>query len=264
MRVLIVEDEAPAQRELSRLLKKLRPQVQILALADSVEQAVQDINTHQPELILMDIQLADGQSFEIFSLTQVKAPVIFITAYDAFALDAFKANGIDYLLKPLEEEDLSRALTKYDNLTQAKPTTNNQNPFTGLTAEQVKALISLPGQGRYKTRFMVTLGDRIRFVPETDVAWFAAEDEVVSLVTREKKKYIISQTLESLEQNVNPALFFRIGRGMIVAQHSIKEIHKYFNSRLKLDLTPEPAMGEEVMVSRSRVQAFLQWMDGKN
>lgn len=250
MKILIVEDEPLAQKELIRLLAQAAPDAQIMACHESIEGAVDFLETHQPDLIFMDIQLADGQSFEIFSKVKISAPVIFTTAYDQYALQAFQVNGIDYLLKPIEPEAIRKAMEKYRKWSSGQESQN-------LSAEQLLRLLS-GNQKTYKTRFMTTLGDRIRFVNEQEVAYFQADDEVVFLYCQDGKKYVINHSLEWLDQHLDPTRFFRINRGYICSEDAIADIHKHLNSRLKLRLVPEP--GEEIFVSRARVQAFLEWL----
>ena len=249
MQVLIVEDEPLAQTELKRILASVAPHCEIMAVTDGIESSVRFLRSNKPNLIFMDIQLSDGQSFEIFSLVDVTCPVVFTTAYDAFALQAFKANGIDYLLKPIEPEAIVHALEKYNRLAVA--------PGPSLETEKLLALMKAGTHG-YKTRFMTTIGDRIKFLNHEEIAYFQADDEVVYIITHEKKKYILNYTLEALDSMVDPTRFFRISRRYIVSIDSISDIHKHFNSRLKLQLQPDPAV--EVLVSRARVQDFLQWI----
>ena len=254
IRVILVEDEPHAQAELKRILAKEAPGFSIVATADGIESAVEVISQHQPDLVFMDIQLSDGQSFEIFSRTEVRCPVIFTTAYDAYTMQAFKSNGIDYLLKPIEPEDIRKALDKF-HLVRAG---GNQVVATQVVqVENIRQILQPAGSG-YKTRFMTTIGDRIRFLNEDEIAYFQADDEVVYMVSRDRKKYIINYTLENLEPQLNPGHFFRINRRYITHIESIGEIHKHFNSRLKLQLQPVP--DEEILVSRARVHAFLQWI----
>jgi len=253
MNVIIIEDEPHAQKELKRILQKTAPECVITGTADGIESAVQLLSEQQPDLIFMDIQLSDGQSFEIFSLTDVKCPVIFTTAYDAYALQAFKANGIDYLMKPIEPDDILKALNKYKMLKAA----GEQNGPVLLDTEKLRQMM-LQGSPRWKTRFMTNIGDRIRFLNDTEIAYFQADDEVVYMISNEKKKYIINYTLENLEAQLDPAKFFRINRRYITHVDTIGDIHKHFNSRLKLILVPAP--DEEILVSRARVQAFLNWI----
>jgi DNA-binding LytR/AlgR family response regulator len=253
MKILIVEDEPHAQVELKRMLKKAAPEAEIAGIADGIESAVEFLQKEKPDLIFMDIQLSDGQSFDIFSKVNVTCPVIFTTAYDAFALQAFKSNGIDYLMKPIEPEAIQKALEKFKMLR------NSEESFVvpPLDPEKLRSLLS-PGGSGYKTRFMTNIGDRIKFLTEDEIAFFQADDEVVYMVSREKKKFIINYTLENLESQLDPAKFFRINRRYICHIESIGDIHKYFNSRLKLSLSPPPE--EEILVSRARVQDFLNWI----
>jgi DNA-binding LytR/AlgR family response regulator len=246
-----VEDEPHAQKELKRILEKVRPGMEILGMADGIETAVSMLSRFQPDLIFMDIQLSDGQSFEIFNRTEVNCPVIFTTAYDAYALQAFKSNGIDYLLKPIEPEDIRKALDKFDMVRASG------QGMPAFQADQLRQLLQ-PGGSGYKTRFMTNIGDRIRFLNDTEIAYFQADNEVVFMVSHDKKKYIVNHTLEQLEPMLNPAQFFRINRSYIVHVDSIADIHKHFNSRLKLKLQPEPE--DEILVSRARVGAFLAWI----
>jgi two-component system LytT family response regulator len=225
----------------------------VTGVADGIESAVQLLSEQKPDLIFMDIQLSDGQSFEIFSLTEVTCPVIFTTAYDAYAMQAFKANGIDYLLKPIEPEDIQKSLEKFRMIKAA----GGENGFTALDPEHLRKILH-PGNNGFKTRFMASVGDRIRFLNESEIAYFQADDEVVFMVSHEKKKFIINYTLESLEPLLDPAKFFRINRRYITHIDSIGDIHKHFNSRLKLNLVPLPE--EEVLVSRARVPDFLNWI----
>ena len=253
MNVFIVEDEIHAQKELKRILAKVAPECQVMGVADGIQDSVEFLSKNEPDLIFMDIQLSDGQSFEIFNQIEVKCPVIFTTAYDAYALQAFKANGIDYLLKPIEPEAIEKSLAKFKML----QTSDNVGERMVLEAEKLRRLVQSTGHP-YKTRFMTTIGDRIKFMNEDEVAYFQADDEVVYLITHDKKKFIINYTLENLEPLVDPSKFFRINRRYLATIDSIGDIHKHFNSRLKLNLQPVPT--EEVLVSRARVQAFLQWI----
>jgi two-component system response regulator LytT len=253
MKIFIVEDEPHAQAELKRMLKKAAPEAEILGCADGIESAVAFLQTHKPDLIFMDIQLSDGQSFDIFSSVEVKCPVVFTTAYDAYTMQAFKSNGIDYLMKPIEPEAIQKALEKFRMLQAG----NESMPRIELDSEKLRSLLS-PGGAGFKTRFMTNIGDRIKFLTEDEIAYFQADDEVVYMISREKKKFIINYTLENLESQLDPAKFFRINRRYIAHIESIGDIHKYFNSRLKLNLSPPPE--EEILVSRARVQDFLNWI----
>jgi DNA-binding LytR/AlgR family response regulator len=254
MKVLIIEDEPLAQQELRRLLTKCAPQVEVMACLDSVEDSVEWLSTtpQPPDLIFVDIQLSDGSSFDIFEQITVAVPVIFTTAYNEYALQAFRVNSIDYLLKPIEEEALGAALQKFSSL---------KDQFGGKKAafspQQIDSLLRQP-RADYKTRFLTTIGDRIRYVPVEQIAYFFAEDNTVYLITQDRKKYILDYTLDHLETLVDPKLFFRITRKYLTHIAAIGEVSRYFNSRLKVGLVPPT--DDEILISRVRVPGFLAWM----
>lgn len=251
---LIIEDELHAQDELIRILTKYVPHCKVCGVADGVEKACELIAELKPDLIFMDIQLSDGLSFDIFSQVEVDCPVIFTTAFDDFALQAFKSNGIDYLLKPIEPEAIVKAVSKFSRWYG----TGQLAEKNRLISEEVKKWMQ-QDVPTFKNRFMATVGDRIKFLNDHEVAYFEASDDVVFMVGHDGKRYIINYTLENLEGLVNPQLFFRLNRSFIAHIDSIAEIHKYFNSRLKIQLKPQPA-DAEVLVSRLKVQPFLSWI----
>lgn len=253
---IIVEDEPLARAEMRRLLLRARPEARILAEVDSIETACLALEEHKPQLAFLDIQLADGPSFEIFRRMQVEAQIIFTTAYDAYALQAFRVNSIDYLLKPIEPKLLEEALARFDKLQESA--TGTEPASLALTAEQLRSLLS-PQKQAYKTRFVVSGGDRIRFIAESEACYFVSEHEATFLITPDGRRHLYPQTLEQLEQVLDPARFFRISRQIITSLGSIGEIHRHFNGRLKLTLKPAPA--EEVFVSRQRVPDFMKWID---
>jgi DNA-binding LytR/AlgR family response regulator len=255
MKILIIEDEPFAQQELQRLLRQAGVEFELLACLDTVEDSVEWIRENPPpDLVFLDIQLADGLSFDIFNKVKLKSPVIFTTAYDEYAIRAFKLNSIDYLLKPIKLDELKEALEKLDSL---------KSQFSmkagGVNEEQIRKVVSMLSGDKYKSRFLVKLGDQIITVDAEKVAYFKAEENVVFLVESSGKRYIIDHTLESLENNVDPSRFFRLNRGYLAEIRSIKKVNRYFNSRLSIDL--EPAPGERVLVSRKRVSAFLEWLE---
>jgi DNA-binding LytR/AlgR family response regulator len=256
MKVLIIEDEPFAQDELKRLLALCDKNITVWECIDSVEDSIIWLEEpNEPDLIFMDIQLSDGLSFDIFKHTEVKAPVIFTTAYDEYAIQAFKVNSIDYLLKPVEEEALKLALKKYSSLRQkfAAPAQ------TFFSTDQLEQLIKL-NKKEYKSRFVTQIGDRIKHIEVEQVAYFYADDDTVYLVTNDKKKYIINYTLDQLERLLDPKYFFRINRKYIARITAIGDVHKYFNSRLKVMLLPP--VEDEILISRVKVPDFLDWMDG--
>lgn len=256
MKALIIEDEPFAQNELVRLLGKTDFDIEIIDIIESVEDAVEWFNSNpHPDLAFFDIQLADGVSFDIFTKVKINTPVIFTTAYDEYAIEAFKVNSIAYLMKPIELKALDNALLKL-NYWQKQLTKDTPN----LTQAQLHSIISLAqNKPSYKSRFMVKVGDQIKFIKADQVAYFFAEDNEVMLQTTEKKTYIIDDSLEQLSSIIDPILFHRINRKYIVNKNAVTRVHKYFNSRLKIDL--HPVREEEVIISRVKVSDFLNWME---
>lgn len=255
MKVIIVEDEIPAAEKLERYLVKYDPGIEILARLQTVTGTVEWLKDNQEsiDLIFMDIQLTDGLSFQIFQQVEVKKPVIFTTAFNEFALDAFKVNSIDYLLKPITYTDLSASLKKFDSL---------REQFQWKEEGQARlqqALSSLQTRS-YKTRFMVKLGEHIRSITTDQISLFYADGREVYLVTNQPRKFIIDYTLESLEEMLDPGIFFRLNRTFILNINAIKDVLVYSNSRLKIILTQD--FDKEIIVSREKVTDFKQWFDG--
>lgn len=252
MKILIIEDERPAAKRLTQLIVECQPSCEIVETIDSVEGAVKYLtNFQQPDLIFMDIQLADGLSFDIFSQTEVQAPVIFTTAYDQYTLKAFKVNSIDYLLKPIDPEELVAAFVKYEKLNQGQNNNVNQ--------KMIAQLVANLSTKSYKERFLVKIGQQLNYIAIEDIAYFFSEDGFVHAQTFQNKRHILDYTLDQLEGLIDPKDFFRINRKMVIKLPSIKKIHTYFNSRLKLELLPASHL--EVIVSRDRVSDFKQWLD---
>ncbi len=253
MNVLIIEDEPLAQQELKRLLQRCQPEAVVVQCLDSVEDSVDWLQRqHKPDLIFMDIRLSDGLSFEIFDQVAVPSPVIFTTAYNEYALQAFKVTSIEYLLKPIEEQALQSALQKFDLLKQHFEVT-----APSWNIRQLRQLLQ-SDKTCYKSRFAVTLGDKIRYVLTEQIAYFFAEDNTVFLVTSDRKKYIIHYTLDQLETLLNPDEFYRISRKYMTHIQAISEVNRYFNSRLKVTLNA--CDDDEILISRVRVPGFLAWM----
>ena len=251
MRVLIVEDEPLAQDKLIDLLKQYDSDIQITDTIDSIKEA-KEVLKKDPELdlIFLDIQLSDGLCFEIFKDIQIDQPVIFTTAYDQYALEAFKLNSIDYLLKPISYDELETAMKKFAKLSfQAKK----------LDRQMVEEIVSSM-QKKTRKRFLVRVGNSMQFVSSEDIAYFQADDKIVYLCPQERKdRFIVDHTMEELEHMLDPEEFFRINRKFIVRMDAISAIHTYFNSRLILDLnTPVPT---DVIVSRERVSDFKNWLN---
>lgn len=253
MKVLIVEDEAMAARRLNNLLEQLEPGIEVLAKLDSVKRVVKWLKENDtPDLIFFDIQLADGISFEVFEKTEVKSPVIFTTAFDEYAIQAFKVNSIDYLLKPIDPKELENALIKFrERSIPASP-----QPAFDMGMIQ-KAMEMMTRQ--YKERFVVKIGEHIHTIPTTDTAYFFSQEKATFLQTMEKNRFIIDYTLEQIEQLIDPDKFFRINRKYLVSLEAVKDIVTYSNSRLRLILKHSDDM--DAIVSRDKVQAFKKWLD---
>lgn len=259
MRYLIIEDEPLAQEELVRMLKALDPNFMLLASIDSVKQSIEWFNNNeQPDIVFMDIHLSDNICFEIFNKVEITAPVIFTTAYDQYAIEAFKTNGIAYLLKPIEEDELIAALKKFRTLT-------NTNIELSSIHSRIQQLSTLNSQlstlNSYKERVLAKVGDNYQHVAMQDVAYFYSEDHYTFVATKDKQRYIINYTLDTLVEQINPQQFFRISRQFIVNINAINNISKHFNGRLKITVTP--SFSEDIYVSRNRVQTFLAWLDGE-
>ncbi|MBN2173819.1 MAG: response regulator transcription factor [Bacteroidales bacterium] len=254
MNVLIIEDEPHAQNELKRLLQKADPSVLVSECIDSVEDSVLWLQSNDaPDLIFLDIQLSDGLGFDIFKQIEIKVPVIFTTAYDEYAIQAFKLNSIDYLLKPIRFEDLSSALKKLQIL---KEQFGSKQMVIDM--KQVEQLLKI-NQPEYKERFITRVGDQIKYVNINEIAYFRAEDNEVMLITLKNNRYIVDPSLDELTNLLHPKKFFRANRSYIVTVEAIEKISKYFNSRLHLELVPKTE--DTVLISRVRVPDFLKWMD---
>ncbi len=252
MKIVIVEDENPAAKRLEKLIKEIDSEIVIETKLDSIDSAVAWFSNHaQPDLILMDIELADGQSFEIFNQMLITAPVIFATAYDEYALKAFKVNSIDYLLKPIEKESLAIAIDKFKAFK-----TSFATPHTDFN---INALLqSLSINKPHKSRFLVKLGERLISIEIEQIAYFISEEKLTFLMTHDKNKYVMDQTLDELEDMVSTKEFFRINRQFIASLKSIDSIRQYFNGKLKLTLNP-PVINE-VLVSREKAASFKEWL----
>jgi len=251
MNVLIIEDEQPAAQRLEQLIKSVVPNVTVLGKLDSIKASVEWLNNHeQPDVVFMDIQLADGISFSIFEKCEIKAPIIFTTAYDEYALKAFKVNSVDYLLKPVDEEELSKAVNKLKNLT---GTRNNDELISNL-GEAIRMLTK-----KYKMRFVVKVGEHIKTIDVSEIHFFFSQDKTTFCVTREGRNVILDNSLEELTDMVDPEKFYRINRKYLISSESIKDIISYTNSRLKLIL--KSSQDNDIIVARERVQEFKGWLD---
>jgi len=251
MRILIIEDEDLAVRKLQRTLHEIDPTISVAGVAPSVRESVSWLeNNAKPDLILMDIELADGQSFDIFEQTEVSSPVIFTTSYDEYAIQAFKVNSIDYLLKPIQKADLQRSLQKFNDL-------HSKEVPTIINIE--KLIRELQTQTReFRKRFLVKQGQRLVSFEVSDIAYFFMEDRFCFFRTRNNQKFLVDYTMDELENELDPKLFFRINRSFIVSHTTIDQIQNYFGNRLALTL--KPVCDREVLVSREKVSEFKDWM----
>ncbi len=250
MNILIIEDEKPAARLLQRKVEKLG--LQVNTLLHSVEEAIHWFNTNNhPDLIFLDIQLSDGLSFEIFETLEINSAVIFTTAYDEYALRAFKLNSIDYLLKPIDEDELETAVNKFK-------TRNSGMPKVSLDFDMIKKMLINPMDRNFKQRFTIKVGQQLKMIPIEEVECFYSENKGTYLHTLDNRNYLLDLTLEQLENELDPTNFFRANRKYIIPLKTIKEIQLYSNSRLKVIL---PTYNEEeVVVARERVNEFKEWL----
>lgn len=250
MNIIIIEDEKPAARLLQRKIEKLGFSTN--QMLHSVEEAIEWFlkNTH-PDLIFLDIQLSDGLSFEIFEKIDIKSAVIFTTAYDEYALRAFKLNSIDYLLKPIDEDDLETAITKF-KIQQPK------QEIQQFDFEQIKRMLVNPSEKTYKTRFTVKIGQHLKVITTDEIECFFSENKGTYIHTIDNRDYLIDAILEVVEAELNPKDFFRVSRKFMVPLKAIREIQVHSNSRLKVILPSYKA--DEVIVSREKVQEFKTWL----
>lgn len=249
MRILIIEDEKPAANRLYKLLQVHFPEAELIGNLDTVSHAVRWFGENPtPDLIFCDIQLADGISFEIFEKVNVSSPVVFTTAFDQYAIRAFQVNAIDYLLKPIDPKELERAVEKFRS--------RSIQPSLDLTL--LKSLIQ-PQTKSFKSRFLVRFGEKIQSVPVEEIAFFFIEERVTFLQTHAGKKYVLDSTLEQVESQVDPSIFFRLNRKYLSHVDAIEEVLTYSNSRLKVFL--RNCTDSDILVSREKVTELKNWLD---
>lgn len=247
MKALIIEDEKMAQANLARLLKNSFPEMEIVAMIDSVRGAVEFLSARPKlDVIFMDVELSDGICFEIFRSVQISAPVIMTTAYDSYAVKAFEAGSIDYLLKPVDSDALLRAVGR------ARERLN--------ASASIEKLLSALGQDskKYKEKSVVRCGDRIIPIQSSDIALFFSEDKANYLLTKNGERYLIESTIDTLESELDPSKFYRISRGCIVALSAIKSVSR--NSTGRLVVISQPSAPVELTVSRARAEGFISWL----
>lgn len=251
LKVVIIEDEPMAAADLEKTLLKVADDSEVIAKLDSVSNATAWLSENECDLILSDIQLGDGLSFDIFRNLDINTPIIITTAFDEYALRAFKENSIDYLLKPIDSDELKKAIEKYRFWKK-----ENQTFDLGTMLEILR-----PDDQSHQERFIVTLGERIQSIAEENVAYFFSEDRYTYLVDQNGRQHILNSNLGDLEKTLNPKKFYRINRKFIISFTSIKNMVAYSKSRVKIDLVPEPPKSLDVIVSVERSGAFKRWLN---
>lgn len=249
MKVLIIEDELPQAQQLQIFLSEIDSSIEVLHIISSVREAIEILPLHQFDLIFLDIHLSDGLCFEIFEKIKISCPVIFTTAYDKYAIQAFKHNGIDYLLKPISKTDLNKSICKYKS-------------FTNSVIDYTQLLNSLNYSAQntkiYKKRFVSQSGKKLRIITDTDIAYFYALGGGVFIKTHKNETLLIDQTLENIEQELDPYAFFRLNRQIIAHASAIKEMYPFSKSRLKIALIPP--FDQDVIISYKTNKTFMQWI----
>ena len=249
MKTLIIEDEVIAAHALQKLLGKVSPETEVVAVLETIEESVNWFQTNpMPDLVFMDIHLADGSSFAIFDEVNITCPIIFTTAYDEYALRAFEVNSIDYLLKPINKKDLERAMRKYETLTATHVGGSN---FHAL-ASQIGGL-----KRKYKTCFLLPERDKLIPLQVNNIAYVCIDDKMVKIVSLEQKTFYTNQTLDDLMGQLDPELFFRANRQFIVSRNAIKDISIWFGNKLSLNLNVN--IDEKIIISKARVSEFKTW-----
>ena len=250
MNVLIIEDEPAAAENLKYILKEIEPSITFEIVIDTVVDAIDFFNSpHNIELAFFDIHLADGISFEIFEKAQVNSPIIFTTAYDEYAIKAFKVNSIDYLLKPIDEDELKNAINKYKT---SKQTTSLPKQF-----QQVLQMLNIEKR-TFKSTYLVQQRDTFIPLSVNEIAYFTIDTGIVKTISFDEKEYNISEKLEDIETQINPDEFFRVNRQFIVHRKAIKNLQLYFNGKLILNIEPKPT--EQIVVSKAKAPQLKKWM----
>lgn len=251
MKILILEDEKLATERLVKILSEIDPEIEIIGDIKSIKEGTAWFEENElPDLIISDIRLLDGLSFDLFKNLKIETPVIFTTAYDQYAIKAFEVNSIDYLLKPIQKEKLAESLAKYKERSAKNKFPADFEGLYDLIQSQKRS---------YKARFLIKVGQKILAVPVEKISYFYSQNKLTYIVTKEGRKLPSDQTLETLESQLDPAAFFRANRQVIISYDAISEIHPYFKGRLKLDLNPP--LNDEVVVSAEKTPEFKSWLD---
>lgn len=251
MNVLIIEDEKLNAIRLQKILLEIDSHTEIVATLDTIADSVQWLRSNpHPNLILMDVRLADGICFEIFTKVEITVPVIFTTAYDEYALRAFKVNSIDYLLKPIDIDELKGSISKFKQ--------QHTQKISPGTIEEVVAIIKKQNPN-YRSRFLIPYRDGYKTIMVPDIAYFYSENKITNIVTRDAKEQALSYTMDELEEQLDPTIFFRANRQYLINIKSLESIHNYFNGKLKLILVP--AAPADIHISKEKASQFKKWLD---
>lgn len=251
MRVLIIEDELHNAQRLARILKEVEPGIQIQAILEGVEESVNWLEQHdEPDLIFMDVRLTDGLSFDIFTRTKVGCSIIFTSAFDQYALRAFKVNSVDYLLKPINKNELQQSLQKFKS--------SFKMPLVSATLNDISAILTQQKKN-YRSRFLLPIKDSYLPLQVDDISYFVTEFRITKAVIKKDQEYVIPFTLEELEEQLDPEVFFRVNRQYLIGNHAISKIYNFFNGKLTVVLKPETP--EKLIVSRDRSRLLKKWLD---
>lgn len=251
MKIVIIEDEVYAAEALEKMILDIRPRTKVLEQLPSIEESVEWLQSNpHPDLLFCDIHLSDGSSFEIFNTVELKVPVIFTTAYNEYAIQAFKVNSIDYLLKPLNKEELLAAILKFENL---------QKDELGDQLENLKNLLQQNTPREKRSRFMVKSGQSIKVIPAEEIAYFLAEDGIVILVNFDGKRFAVNYSLDQLEEQLDTHRFFRANRQLMININAVEKAESYFKGRLLLQT--KPPTPEDQVISSSKAAAFKNWLE---
>lgn len=255
IKVLIIEDELPAQRLLKETIEELNIEIDILDCLNSVQSSVEWLNKNpHPDIVLLDIQLSDGISFEIFKQVKVESMIIFTTAYDEYAIQAFKVNSLDYLLKPIEKAELNTAFEKYQNYNKQFIQEQNSN----INFSELTSLIKSK-KTEYRKRFLVHSNESFFYLPVENIAHFYSMQGITFAVTFEKREYPVKFSLENLKEQLNPDSYFKVNRQIIINIDVIKKVHSFFNGKLKLET--QPSHSEEIIIGKDKAAEFKRWLD---
>lgn len=250
IRAIIIEDEPLSVMRLERLLKQIAPDIEIIEKLKSVKDTVAWLTVHEVDLIFLDIHLSDGDAFNIFDQIEVKTPIIFVTAYDQFALQAFQQNSIDYILKPIDKNLLIQSLDKFRNI-------HFRKTYIPVDYQQLKHI--LQPKPTYKKRFLIHVGARLKIVNVEQIAYCFSQDKTTFIVTQENRSYPIDYSLNQLEKELNPDYFFRVNRKFLIHSQSILEMNYMSKSKIKIDLEPKSTL--EVYISIDKIGQFKKWLD---